>query len=512
MIPSSPGGRPRTGSTYVKNGKRVIAVTTWRENATKPRWVRPAERADGAPMTEEEARGVARELQGEYDAGTWDPWAPPPPPTPKTETLAAYSERWLKHRREVRGLRSVDDDESRLKHWILEEWGSLPMRDVTRVHIEAMRDHLDVSLETGLIRWKTATNIWTVCTSLFDDATNAKARTNLRVLDANPCIGVRPPEKGEQRAKTFLYPSEFLGLMQCELVDVTFRRLVAIAVYTFMREGELAALEWAAVDLEHGQIHVHQAENGKTFEVGRPKTAAGVRTVPIEPALVPLLEQMRRERPTDRRVFPAFPAQRDASAWLRKGLLAAGAKREALHVASSDTTRLALRFHDLRSTGITWCGVRGDSDMLVIERAGHEDWTSTKEYMRRGTSLRTGFGAVFPALPAGLFVEGSAPSFATEFLAPIANLSRRLPKHVVPAAGLEPSRSVTDVDIERHSQVISSEAVQPPTPSSIRKRGSATGGSETPVRGDGAVLFETLEGMEQAWIAEHGNLDPWGLN
>jgi hypothetical protein len=50
---------------------------------------------------------------------------------------------------------------------------------------------------------------------------------------------VKPPERGDRKAKQFLYPSEFLKFVSCEDVPIRRRRAVAIAVYTFVRDGEL---------------------------------------------------------------------------------------------------------------------------------------------------------------------------------------------------------------------------------------------------------------------------------
>ena len=62
-------------------------------------------------------------------------------------------------------------------------------------------------------------------------------------------MGVEPPERGEKKAKQWLYPSEFETLMACGRVPVLWRRLYAILAYTCLRPGELRALEWTDVDL-----------------------------------------------------------------------------------------------------------------------------------------------------------------------------------------------------------------------------------------------------------------------
>ncbi|MGO9836600.1 MAG: site-specific integrase [Polyangiaceae bacterium] len=73
---------------------------------------------------------------------------------------------------------------------------------------------------------------------------------------------------------------------------------------------------------------------------------------------------------------------------------------------TSDETRKAITFHDLRATGITWCAVRGDDALKIKQRAGHASFSTTEGYIREAENMRDGFGAVFPALPADLLARG----------------------------------------------------------------------------------------------------------
>ncbi len=62
-----------------------------------------------------------------------------------------------------------------------------------------------------------------------------------------------------------------------------------------------------------------------------------------------------------------------------------------------------MTFHDLRSTGITWCAVRGDEPLRIKQRAGHATFSTTEGYIREAENLReTNFGTPFPPLPDAL--------------------------------------------------------------------------------------------------------------
>ena len=63
-----------------------------------------------------------------------------------------------------------------------------------------------------------------------------------------------------------------------------------LMLYCGLRGGEVAALLWEDVDLDRGVIHVKRALK-KDGTIGEPKTAAGVRTVPIPSHFIPTLKK-----------------------------------------------------------------------------------------------------------------------------------------------------------------------------------------------------------------------------
>ncbi len=125
------------------------------------------------------------------------------------------------------------------------------------------------------------------------------------------------------------------------------------------------------------------------------------RRIPIEPNLLPLLQAMRQEvsgrGPVLRLAGDGGPAK------LRMYLKRAGVKRADLF--TTDATRKAITFHDLRATGMTWCAVRGDEPLKIMQRAGHSDFETTKisSYGRPRTS-RAGSGFRFLFSRKALFV------------------------------------------------------------------------------------------------------------
>jgi len=330
------------------------------------------------------------------------------PPMADGETVADWSDRWLDER-EARGLSSVADDRGRMRKHVLPVIGPFPMATINREQIEHLVEDLDRKIdlddeEDEAIGWKTAFNIWGLVTKMFDDAVNAKKR-DLRARKDNPATGIKGPERGKRKAKQYVFPDEFVKLVTAddEFVPLRYKVLYSVAIYTFLRAGELEALEWGDVDLEHGIVHVTRAIDRKT---GEPKsTKSGeTRRLPIDPNLRPLLQRLydarKAELPPGGDVVGRvlwLPPDEDRASMLRKHLRAAGVKRADLY--TNDEHRKNLTFHDLRATGITWSAVRGDDPLRIKQRAGHSGFATTEIYIREAENLGRDFGDPFPPLP-----------------------------------------------------------------------------------------------------------------
>ncbi len=400
-------GRPRTG-TIEKHGDHLDVRPTLADGSRGARVCLPKGTSKAAAR--ERARALT-ELAARK--GTTRQTAAPVPTGP---LLRDWADAWLDDRRQ-RGLTSVEDDAGRLRKWVLGRLtpplGARPIQSIATRDLKELVQDLDANVRAGLLSWKTARNTWGAVSKMFDDACHSKTLA-LCVREDNPALGVRPPDEGPRKAKAYLYPSEFLALVSCERVPIRWRRLFALAVYTYCREGELEALEYYDVDLVHGVIHVHRSVERRSGAVKNTKTNRP-RIIPVEPALLPLLRPLREQaerRPGDR-LFPMPPAC-DLSPRLRQYLRWAGVARPQLF--ANDATRKQITFHDLRATGITWMALRGDDPLRIMQRAGHEDFATTQGYIREAERFgEVGNVAPFPSLPSALILPEKAPETAHDW-------------------------------------------------------------------------------------------------
>lgn len=313
------------------------------------------------------------------------------------ETVSGWFEPFAEAR-EARGLTSVGDDRGRFRVHVDPVIGALPMAAVTRDDVEAVVRSLDAKVRAGELSWKTANNVWVLMTTMFAEAVRSKV-VALRCRSDNPCRDVAPPDRGIDRAKCYLYPSEFSQLVACDRVPLRWRRMLAVSIYLGTRAGELDALEWSDVDLARGNVHVHRAiDRSKKGETKCTKTGTS-RRFKIEPEILPLLRAMHAERGDSERVFPPLKLTGRPDK-LRAFMRRAGIERAELFARSA--TLKPLGWHDLRATCATWMAVRGDEPLKIMHRLGHKNMSTTMIYVREAEQIAEGFGDPFPPLPASL--------------------------------------------------------------------------------------------------------------
>ncbi|EKF40155.1 phage integrase family protein [Nitratireductor indicus C115] len=75
-------------------------------------------------------------------------------------------------------------------------------------------------------------------------------------------------------------------------LDGRWRPLMLTAIFAGLRASELRGLRWSDVDIERREIRVHQRAD-RFNEIGRPKSEAGERAIPIPPILVNALKEWK---------------------------------------------------------------------------------------------------------------------------------------------------------------------------------------------------------------------------
>ena len=107
-------------------------------------------------------------------------------------------------------------------------------------------------------------------------------------------------------AKKIVPPSKADLRAILDVADEPFRLMVLFAASTGLRAGEQWALRWGDIDLGAGSLSVDRRVDSYGEE-GSPKSAAGVRTVPLSSMIVKLLKEWKlaaKDKGGDAYVFP----------------------------------------------------------------------------------------------------------------------------------------------------------------------------------------------------------------
>jgi integrase len=184
------------------------------------------------------------------------------------------------------------------------------------------------------------------------------------LMEANPVSKLDRSERPRvsRQERPVLNPEEIGRLL--EAAQPRFRTLLATAILSGLRQGELLGLHWRDVDFDHELIHVRTALDRKRRDVP-PKTERAVREVVLMPALAEALQQHKRETRFNRRDDYVFTTR-------------TGTPHHAPHIglralkpALEKAGLQPVRWHDLRHTFASLLIAGGANITFVSRQLGH---------------------------------------------------------------------------------------------------------------------------------------------
>lgn len=110
-----------------------------------------------------------------------------------------------------------------------------------------------------------------------------------------------PNDSGTRTPLTKEQQQQWLSFLQEDKVGSKYYYVVVFLLETGLRIGEFCGLTLSDLDLEQGEIFVRKQLcelPSKGLMIQKPKTSAGIRTVPLSPKAKAALEQILRRRPT----------------------------------------------------------------------------------------------------------------------------------------------------------------------------------------------------------------------
>ena len=167
-------------------------------------------------------------------------------------------------------------------------------------------------------------------------------------------------------------------------VEGRWRPLLLVAIRCGLRASELRGLRWEDVDFKRGELHVRQRAD-KYNAIGRPKSDAGDRTVPIPPSTVNALREWRLACPKGELglVFPNGAGNVESHPNIVQRGLAPTLVKAGVVDAKGDAKYTGL--HALRHYFASWCiNRKADGGLelplkVVQARLGHSSITLTAD-------------------------------------------------------------------------------------------------------------------------------------
>jgi integrase len=208
-----------------------------------------------------------------------------------------------------------------------------------------------------------------------------KSAVRKGIIARNPCEGVKLPriddDHDNDEEKIFLTEAEF-ALVHRE-IDLDSRDLLAVAVGTGLRWGELTALKPGDLNLDAvvPTLAVRRAwkwngsgefaiEGQGRFYLGSPKTKESRRRITLAPSVVAAFRRQLQRNPGE------FVFGRPGGSPLKQSQWYDARWRRAVAKAQQDGLTKEPRFHDLRHTHAAWLISAGVPLPVVQKRLGHK--------------------------------------------------------------------------------------------------------------------------------------------
>jgi integrase len=306
-------------------------------------------------------------------------------PDSQSVTIAEAGRLWLKTS-EIAGLErtTLDQYRQQLELHTIPLIGAVKLSKLTAPMARAFQDKLALDRSPAMVR-----KIMVSLSAILADAQerglvgqNVASALRARRQRGKEARAVRR-QKGKLKIGVDIPSSdEIRALLGAPLGR--WRPIILTAIFTGLRASELRGLRWTDVDLKRGELHVRQRAD-RFNAIGRPKSEAGERVVPLPPPVIATLREHRLacpKGPLDL-VFPngvgnVQPRVEIAQRGLQAAQIAAG-------VVTKDGKARYPGLHALRHFYASWCinrRVDGGLELpgkVVQERLGHSSIMMTMD-------------------------------------------------------------------------------------------------------------------------------------
>lgn len=194
-----------------------------------------------------------------------------------------------------------------------------------------------------------------------------------KYITDNPASNVKPPRRPRTR-RTVWKPEEIRTFL-ASIRDDRFAALFLLELTTGIRRGQVCGLKWSDVDLDAGQITVHDNRvvvGGRALDKAGGKTRNADQTISIDRATVAALRRWRQLQDSEREFFGDAYHPGDYLFTYQDGRPPhPDTIRQRFDRLAAAAGLSRITFHDLRHSYATGALRAGISPKVISERIGH---------------------------------------------------------------------------------------------------------------------------------------------
>lgn len=200
----------------------------------------------------------------------------------KHTTVKAWAAEWLATYKDGNMTdKSLDTYRQKLDGYILPAIGGLQLKDVTEPMLQKI-----LNRERGK-SYSHVSKLRMVMAQMFGRAAHS------RIIPYNPAADLILPECKKTSHRSITEQERAAILAVCDKHHGGL--WIKMMLYCGLRPGETMALQWRDIDFKRAVVHIHAAKESGSKKIKAPKTAAGVRDVPIRPDYLAELSAARRD-------------------------------------------------------------------------------------------------------------------------------------------------------------------------------------------------------------------------
>lgn len=273
------------------------------------------------------------------------------------QAFATVAEQYLASQTRIRRRTHEEYTRALVRH-IIPRIGNLPIAAIDEDVIVRVITELEAERLSG----------WTIRGILVPFGRVLAYAVRRKMIPHNPMRRLERSEwpRLERREMRILRAEEIDALLRA--APDTYRVILATAVFTGLRMGELLGLRWGDVDFADGMLHVRR-QYDRSGSYSEPKTVSSRRAVLLAPSLSALLAEHQRLAAHADSPDPVFATATGKPMNWRN--VTRGGLATAIANTGLNEREPPLRFHDLRHTYAALLISQGLNVVYVSRQLGH---------------------------------------------------------------------------------------------------------------------------------------------